>query len=100
MELRVGARLRSQVCATEVIVVRPAAVELTCGGHAMIPIADTPAEGLAVDPALADGTQLGKRYTDEDGDLELLVTKSGEGTIAAGGCPLVIKESKALPSSD
>ena len=34
------------------------------------------------------------------GDLELLCTKPGEGSLAAGGAPLTLKEAKPLPSSD
>lgn len=53
----------------------------------------------ALDPVFAGGTQLGKRYTDGQ-DLELLVTKGGEGTLAVGDEPLAILEPKRLPSSD
>lgn len=100
MELTSGLRLRSQVCPTEVIIVKPAAADLTCGGHPMIPLSDSPADGLSADPALCDGSQLGKRYTNAGDELELLVTKPGAGTIADGSTPLVLKEAKPLPSSD
>lgn len=103
MELTPGLRLRSQVCTTEVIVVRPPAtmVELTCGGAPLVPLTQdgmttgTPAHGLDA------GTQLGKRYTsDTDGALEVLVTKPGAGTLADGLVPLTMKQAKPLPSSD
>lgn len=101
--IRTGARLRSQVCGTEVIVVRPPAepVALTCGGRPMLAIdADVP-DGLAPDPALAGGALLGKRYTlAADDTFEILVTKAGAGTLADGTEPLVVKEAKALPASD
>jgi hypothetical protein len=100
MELTIGQRLRSQVCPTEVIVVKPAAVALTCGGPPMIPLGDTPADGLSADPSLSDGNQLGKRYTSVGEELEVLVTKPGTGTIADGTSPLVLKQAKALPASD
>jgi hypothetical protein len=100
-----GTRLRSQVCAGEVIVVRPAVtpVELTCGGTPMIPqSADPDPAVLAAGPApgLAGGMLLGKRYTTAAGDLEVLVTRAGAGTLAVDGTPLVEKSARPLPSSD
>ncbi len=102
MKVKTGARLRSRVCTTEVIVVRLPAddVELTCGGHPLVPIDAEPAPGLEAKDGLADGSLLGKRYTRAEGDLELLVTKAGSGTLGIGQEPLVLKESKPLPSSD
>jgi hypothetical protein len=100
MDLKPGLRLRSQVCATELIVVRPAAVQLSCGGAPVIPFGDQPDAGLSLDPALSGGNQLGKRYTDDSGALEILVTKQGEGTLADADRPLPLKEAKPLPSSD
>lgn len=101
MELKSGLRLRSQVCSTEIIVVKPVTgVEITCGGHLVIAHAANPSEGLQLDPELSSGTQLGKRYTDDTGELEVLVTKPGEGTLANNDKPLPLKEAKALPSSD
>lgn len=102
MELKNGARLRSQVDATEVIVVRglPGDVDLSCGGHPMVDLQATPAEGLSVAEGLDGGTQLGKRYTDEAGGLELLVTKPGGGTLTLDGATLELKTAKPLPASD
>ena len=100
MDLKPGLRLRSQVCTTELIVVRPAEIDLTCGGAPVIGHGEEPSGGLAIDPALSAGTQLGKRYTDEAGALEILVTKRGDGTLADGDRPLPLKEAKPLPSSD
>lgn len=102
VELRAGARLRSRTCTTEVIVVRApdSPVELTCGGASMAPIgADAaPAEQ---DPALAGGALLGKRYTlDREDGFEVLVTRAGAGTLAAGTVALVIKQARPLPASD
>lgn len=101
-ELKAGTRMRSAVCSTEVMVIAAAGadVELSCGGSGMIGITETPAEGGSVDPQLAEGTLLGKRYIDEAGDLELLCTKPGDGSLAVNGEPLSLKEAKALPSSD
>lgn len=100
-ELKAGTRMKSAVCASEVMVIGAPGgdVDVTCGGVSMIGNADT-AEGGAVDPAHAQGTQLGKRYVNEAGDLELLCVKPGEGSLAVNGEVLVLKEAKALPSSD
>ena len=100
MELTPGLRLRSQVCDTELIVVRPADVELTCGGAPVISHTASPADGLTLAAGLADGNQLGKRYTDSAGALEVLVTKQGSGTLADADRPLHLKQTKPLPSSD
>ena len=43
---------------------------------------------------------MGKRYTEDTGALEVLVTKPGAGTLAIGTTPLVLKDSKPLPASD
>jgi hypothetical protein len=101
-ELKVGARLRSQVCDTEVIVVRlgDQSIELTCGGHPMLGLGDDPGDKLAPVDGLDGGSLLGKRYTAPDTDVEVLVTKAGQGTLGLGAEPLVIKDAKPLPSSD
>ena len=101
MELKAGARLKSAVCSTEVIVVKAPAddVEATCGGAPMVaPDGDatggTPADG-------ADGgTQMGKRYVTDDEGLELLCTKPGDGSLGVGAALLTLKEAKTLPASD
>ncbi len=100
--LKAGARLRSAVCATEVMVIQAPAggVELTCGGAPMLPRDEEPPAGAALSPDAKDGTQIGKRYVNEAGDLEVLCTKPGEGSLAAAGVALVIKGAKPLPSSD
>ncbi|GAB4958243.1 hypothetical protein AWC17_30155 [Mycobacterium nebraskense] len=96
-----GTRLRSQVCDTQVIVVKAADSldDLHCGGRPMLPLdAERPADAT-LDPAFADGTTMGKRYVD-DGDAEVLVTKAGAGSLSVGGKPLALKEAKPLPASD
>lgn len=101
--LRAGARLRSQVCETQVIVVRAGdgAHELGCGGQPLIDLNAPPEAGLAPDPSLMGGSPLGKRFTlVGDNPIELLVTHAGEGTLTADGAPLVQKEAAQLPSSD
>ncbi|MFE2985778.1 hypothetical protein ACWFR5_28815 [Streptomyces sp. NPDC055092] len=102
MKPKVGQTLASTVDATTVIVIRAPEVEvsLTCGGAEM---ADAKAvEGVtgSPDPAQMEGTRLGKRYADDDLGIELLVTKSGQGTLAVNGALLGIKGAKPLPASD
>jgi hypothetical protein len=101
MELVSGSRWKSAVCETEVIVVRPAdgPRTLQCGGADMVPV-DAPTNGGAIDPALAGGTLLGKRYGDDTDGPELLCTKAGAGTLTLDGVVLPVKGAKALPSSD
>lgn len=99
-ELTAGARLHSTACSTQVVVVKPPSgpVDLCIGGA---PVSDTePAETVAVDPAFSEGTQIGKRYTDEETGIELLVAKAGDGSISIDGRVLQIKGAKPLPSSD
>lgn len=101
MDLTVGSRWRSAVDDTEVIVVKAPSspVDLECGGHPMVP-AGTPSPGLAAAEGRRDGTQLGKRYVDDEVAIEVLCTKPGEGTLAVAGRALALKEAKPLPSSD
>lgn len=107
MEVKPGTRLRSVVCNTEVIVVRAPSgdVRLCCGGRPMEFIErngsrSEPARVEAIDAALRGGTLLGKRYVATETELELLCTRSGEGTLTIGESPLEVKSSKPLPSSD
>ncbi len=68
--MRPGVRLRSAVCDVEVIVVRAGAPEL------------------------------GKRYVDADGSVELLCTKPGPSSLSVGEQLMTLKEAKPLPASD
>ena len=103
-KLKTGTRIKSAVCATEAMVIAApdsdSDIEVTCGGVAVIDIgADAPA-GVEIQADAAKGTALGKRYVNEAGDLELLCTKPGDGSLGANGEILVLKEAKPLPSSD
>ncbi len=101
MDLKPGAKLRSVVCTTEVIVVRApvAAAEIECGGATMVPVGE-PFSCGSIDPALAEGTVIGKRYLAEDVGLEVLCTKPGAGSLRLDGEPLPMKDAKPLPASD
>ena len=100
-QLKAGTRIQSAVCATEVMVIQApeGEVELRCGGAPMLEIS-AEKSGDAVDPGAAEGTQIGKRYVDADGTIELLCTKPGDGSLALGGTALMLKEAKPLPASD
>jgi hypothetical protein len=100
--LKAGTRFRSAVCKTEVMVVAAPKedVELTCGGAELIAIGTEPPAGAAISDDAKEGTQIGKRYVNEAGDLEVLCTKPGEGSLGVGGVLLTVKGAKPLPSSD
>jgi hypothetical protein len=102
MQLKAGGRMRSGVCATEVMVILApqGEVDLTCGGTAMVVLGTDPPAGATISAEAKDGTQIGKRYVNEAGDLELLCTKPGDGSLALGGAALTVKGAKPLPSSD
>jgi hypothetical protein len=96
-----GTRLQSQVCDTQVIVVRTADSldDLRAGGVPMVPIDAQKSAEFTLDPAFSDGNAMGKRYVDETG-AEVLVTKAGAGTLSIGTTALTLKEAKPLPASD
>ena len=91
---RVGTRLQSQVCDTQVIVVKSAdsVDDLRCGGAPMVPIGDANSGAATIDPAFADNKVMGKRHVDEAG-AEVLITKAGAETLA-------VKEGRPLPASE
>ena len=101
-QLMPGSRVRSATCDTEVMVIAApdSDAQVTCGGAPMHALDAEPPAGTTLDPDAAEGTQLGKRYVNEAGDLELLCTKPGKGTLAAGGAALTVKGAKPLPASD
>lgn len=108
MQTKPGLKLRGTTCATEVVVVRPAAgdVEIACCGAQMT---DAQTDTAATAPTSAEhGAQsraehdvlLGKRYADEESGLELLCSKPGAGPLTVDGRELEIKGPKPLPASD
>jgi hypothetical protein len=66
----------------------------------MVPAGTDRPDGLVAKDGFEGSTQIGKRYTDESGELELLCTKAGTSSLSIGETPLKIKEAKPLPSSD
>ena len=100
MELKPGLRLKSTADTTELMVVRAPGgdVDLRCGGAPVAPMGD--ATEATLDPDYSGGTQIGKRYADEETGMEVLCTKTGKGTLTIGGRPIGAKEAKKLPASD
>ena len=101
-QLKAGSRFRGAVCDCEVmVVIAPQGdAEITCGGAPMVPLGAEVPSGLSISDDAAEGTQIGKRYVNEAGDLELLCTKPGKGSLGLSGAALAMKGAKPLPSSD
>jgi hypothetical protein len=102
MALKAGARFKSAVCETQVMVIKAPAgeFELACGGVAMLAPAAAALAGAQLDAAQAGESLIGKRYVNTDESVELLCTKGGKGSLALDGTPLGVKQAKQLPSSD
>ena len=97
MALKAGARFKSAVSDTQVMVIKapPGEFELSCGGKPMVGPNDASAAGSPEGETL-----IGKRYVNADESLELLCTKGGKGALALNGTPMEVKQAKQLPSSD
>jgi hypothetical protein len=102
MELKPGGRMRSAADSTEVVVVKAPGqdVDLRCGGHPMVDLEGDRGPDLPIEAGFDEGSQIGKRYADEEVGLELLCTKAGKGSLSLGSEVLSIKGAKPLPSSD
>ena len=101
--LKPGLRLKSAVCATEIMVIRAPslAAVLACGGTEMLGMAEAaPAGGAILSANHAAGTLIGKRYVDALDRVEVLCTRGGDGSLALDGVAMPVKQAKALPSSD
>lgn len=98
--LKAGARFKSAVCDTQVMVIKAPAGEhtLQCGGADML--LPTAAGSGALDAALSGESLIGKRYVNADESVELLCTKGGQGSLVFNGAAMEVKQAKQLPSSD
>jgi hypothetical protein len=96
--MKPGTKLKSQVCDTEVMVIRCGTGQIECGGAAMAEDKPTTPSPLSED--FAGGTLMGKRYVDAAATFELLCVKPGKGTLSVDGVALSIKDAKPLPASD
>jgi hypothetical protein len=103
LTLSPGSRLRSAVCAAEVVVIRAQGeADLRCGGQPMLgkdAVAGHPPATGPVAP-FDTGSAVGKRYVHDELGLEVLCTKSGAGALTVGEQTLALKSAKPLPSSD
>jgi len=101
VELKAGMKLHSAVCDGQIIVVRAPAnpMNVECGGAPLLAEGEE-GSGAAIDTAHADGILIGKRYTIEGEDIELLCTKAGQGSLSVDGVAMTIKGAKPLPASD
>jgi hypothetical protein len=96
--MKPGTKLKSQVCDTEVMVIRAGAGTIECGGVAM---AEGKPDALGtLNADHAGGSLIGKRYVDAAAAFELLCVKPGKGSLSVDGVALSIKDSKPLPASD
>ena len=96
--MKPGTKLNSVVCDTQVMIIRGTDAVVECGGA---PMADhEPTDAGSVDTAFSRGSQMGKRYVDEAGTVELLCVKPGKGSLSIEGVALNSKDAKPLPSSD
>src|SRR5580704_7866230 len=86
MEFRAGARFKSTVCSTEILIVKSPkdSASLKCGGVEMIPITQEPPPDVFRADDARGGTLLGKRYVSDDGEFEVLCNKSGECSLEFG----------------
>ncbi|MBI2382499.1 MAG: hypothetical protein HYV18_00295 [Gammaproteobacteria bacterium] len=100
--MKAGARFKSAVCDTQVMVIKAPAGErdLRCGGAPMIGPTEAPPAGAQLDATRAVETLIGKRYVNADESVELLCTKGGKGSLSLDGAALEVKQAKQLPSSD
>jgi hypothetical protein len=100
MKLTLGQTLESVVDSTALLVIRcpDGDLQVTCGGHEMVPRGEV-AEHVPP-TATGQGVLLGKRYTIEGTDVELLCVKAGDHPVAINGAEAVQKAAKPLPASD
>jgi hypothetical protein len=98
-----GTRLKSVVCETEIVIVRPPAAAtavIACGGRPMVAHGDDVARNQSILDGHGGGSILGKRYGREGDPVEVLVTKAGTGSLSLDGELMSTKDPKPLPSSD
>jgi hypothetical protein len=96
--MKPGTKLKSQVCDTEVMVIRAGTGTIECGGVAMAEGKPDTLGDVSADHA--NGSLIGKRYVDAGGTFELLCVKPGKGSLSVDGAALSVKDTKPLPASD
>jgi hypothetical protein len=100
MKLRVGQTLKSVVDPTSVVVIRSpgGGATVTCGGREMTEEPGEPEQAAGGDDG--PGLMLGKRYTVEGMEIELLCAHGGRHAVAVDGVVVEQKSAKPLPASD
>ena len=101
MELKAG-RVSQRTDTTEVVVRKAPAepVDLRCGGEPMFAIDAERGADRPIGAGFDEGSQLGKRYADDEIGIEILCTKPGPASLSLGDARLYLKGAKPLPSSD
>jgi hypothetical protein len=95
--LKVGSHLRAPSTSCEVVVVRGTDDDgVVAAAGASMSTDAAAGESNPDGPVLA----MGKRYTDVDSGIELLVVKPGTGPLTFADRELNLKSAKALPASD
>ena len=99
--VKVGARLACPDCPAELVVTRATdtSVALACSGAGLVELDGSRPQGGHQGPD-EGGTQLGKRYVDEEAGVEVLCTKAGTGELSCNDRVMSLKSAKPLPSSD
>jgi hypothetical protein len=89
------------VCDGQLVVVRAPAdyVDLRFGGVPVTDLGERVAP-LSPRPDRMGETPMGKRYTDVDRVVEVLVTHTGQTLLSLGDDLLIRKDTKKLPASD
>jgi hypothetical protein len=102
LQLKLGTRVFSTVCSTEMIAVKAPGgpVALTIGGVAPVLSGNDRDSNHSLVAGHDGGAAMGKRYVDAAGSVELLCTKGGDGVPAVDGELLLLKDAKPLPASD
>lgn len=103
MQLKPGTRLFGACCTSEFVVVSSPSddVDVRIGGHpALASVAERSDDHPDVTTPPEAKPQMGKRYVNTAGTVELLCTKPGTGAAGVGEEILVIKDAKPLPASD
>ena len=87
--LKPGTRLKSAVCDAEVMVIKAGETEdLTCGGIAM---GEAP-ERTSGEEDKMHACLNGKRYVNQEENIEILCVKSGDGSLYYNGEELMTKD--------
>lgn len=75
-------------------------IDLRCGGLAFEILDGEAGPRSPIAEGFEGGTQVGKRYADDDAGIEVLCTKGGPASVSIGEQVLAPKGAKALPASD